>query len=107
MRSVVLKWMSYFRETLNSPVRVLGFCSLILLTNLVLDGSLYNLWSLHSDQKQLHLKGERLSNELGQLEMKIQRASDPAFMEREARDRFDLVSEGDLVFVFSDEDSNQ
>jgi hypothetical protein len=35
--------------------------------------------------------------------MKLQKAKEPGFIEKEARDRFDLVSRGDLVFVFTDE----
>ena len=37
------------------------------------------------------------------LEYKIHEAQSPEFIERAARDQFDLVKEGDLVFVFSDD----
>ena len=38
-------------------------------------------------------------------EAQLRKARDPVFLEKEARDRFDLVSEGDLVFVFSEEEA--
>lgn len=37
------------------------------------------------------------------LEKSLIEARDPAFIERQARDRLDLVRENDLVFVFPEE----
>ncbi len=33
----------------------------------------------------------------------IEEASDPHFIEHQARERFDLVNKGDLVFIFTDD----
>lgn len=71
--------------------------------NLVLDGSLFRLWKLHRDFNQLNSDIASLQGQHLALKNQLTKAKDPAFMEREARDRFDLVSEGDLVFVFADE----
>ncbi len=38
-----------------------------------------------------------------QLEYRIHEAYQTEFIERQARDQLDLVREGDLVFVFSDD----
>lgn len=89
-------------ETLNRPLKVLLICSIIMFVNLVLEGSLLRLWSLHREQAELESKKSQMYLESKDLSLKLEKASDPAFLEREARDRFDLVSEGDLVFVFSD-----
>ena len=72
--------------------------------NLVLDGSLFRLWKLHRDFNQLTTDITSLQGQHMQLKTQLTKAKDPAFMEREARDRFDLVNEGDLVFVFSDDE---
>ena len=62
------------------------------------------MWSLHREFHQLQSGSLSLEQEVNQLNMRLKQATDPAFMEREARDRFDLVGVGDLVFVFADED---
>lgn len=69
-----------------------------------MDGSLFRLWSLHRDATSLQTKIATVQAQNADLRKRLLRAKDPAFLEREARDRFDLVSEGDLVFVFSDEE---
>lgn len=102
MRSFFLKIGSFITETLDRPYKVLIICSVIIFCNLVLEGSLLRLWSLHREKDELVEKQQQLRQQSKELTVKLEKASDPAFLEREARDRFDLVSEGDLVFVFSD-----
>lgn len=58
---------------------------------------------MYHDQGQLQQEIQTLKARSTELRSKLQKAKDPSFLEREARDRFDLVSEGDLVFVFTDE----
>ncbi len=82
---------------------MIWICLGLVLLNLVLDGSLFRLWSLHRDFDALQVARTNLESQNLKLEAQLKRAKDPAFLEREARDRFDLVSEGDLVFVFSEE----
>ncbi len=69
-----------------------------------MDGSLFRLWSLHRDSEVIGQSIKSLTQQNQDLKKRLLRAKDPAFLEREARDRFDLVSEGDLVFVFSEEE---
>lgn len=73
------------------------------MVNLVTDGSLFRLWGLYRDHERLQENIEQLKSHSTELRSKLQKAREPAFLEKEARDRFDLVSEGDLVFVFTDE----
>ena len=89
---------------LHSPQKVIAVCLVLILLNLVVDGSLLRWWSLHRDYNQIQEKIQTLQQQNAKLKMQLQKAEDPAFLEREARDRFDLVSEGDLVFVFSEEE---
>ena len=49
-------------------------------------------------------KIEVLEAKSRETKMKIRNAKDPQFIEIQARDRFDLAGEGDLIFVFSDEE---
>jgi cell division protein FtsB len=62
------------------------------------------LWSLHRDHEALLANISKLEQTNSELKARVKHAGDPAFLEREARDRFDLVSEGDLVFIFSEDE---
>ena len=90
---------------LQAPQKVVWICLGLVVLNLVLDGSLFRLWGMHRDYHGLESEIQSLSKQNDKLRTQLQRAKDPAFLEREARDRFDLVSEGDLVFVFSEEEA--
>jgi cell division protein FtsB len=89
-------------QYLLSPTKILWICAILVVLNLVLDGSLFRLWKLHRDFDQLTVDLMSLQGQSEQLKTQLKKAKDPEFMEREARDRFDLVNEGDLVFVFAD-----
>ena len=104
VRSFLIGFFSALNNLLHAPQKVIWICLGLVVLNLVLDGSLFRLWSLHRDfnATQLNIQTLQLQNE--KLRVQLQKARDPAFLEREARDRFDLVSEGDLVFVFSEEE---
>ncbi len=69
--------------------------------HLVLDGTLLRLWSLHRDQTRIQSQIDELRSQSEVLQSQIDRALDPRFIEQQARDRFDLVNEGELIFVFS------
>lgn len=91
-------------DLLQNPQKIFWICLGLITLNVVLDGSLFRLWSLHRDSISIAQNIEILEQQNKELSRRLQRAKDPAFLEREARDRFDLVSEGDLVFVFSEEE---
>ncbi|HEX4923693.1 MAG TPA: septum formation initiator family protein [Bdellovibrionales bacterium] len=90
-------------EFLNSPMRVLIVCAAFGFLVLVLDGTLFRLWNLHREARRIESNIARLSDSTRALEMQIKKAKEIEFVERQARDRFDLVGEDDLVFVFTNE----
>ena len=89
---------------LNQPMKVFWICVAIVIASVLLDGSFIHLWSLHREQDELARRIEESKVKLHQLEFQIQESQQPQFIERQARDQFDLVKEGDLVFVFAEED---
>jgi cell division protein FtsB len=103
VRRFFVGFFGFLSQLLNHPSRVLWFCVFLIFVNLVADGSLFRLWSLYRDQVQLERDIVTLKSRSTDLRAKLQKAKDPSFLEKEARDRFDLVSAGNLVFVFSDE----
>lgn len=91
-------------DFLQRPLQVLTVSFFLVAAGLLLDGSLFRLWRLHRDSKEIARRTELLRSETIDLDKKIKRAKDPNFIELEAREKFDLANEGDLIFVFSDEE---
>jgi cell division protein FtsB len=106
VRRLFVGFFQAINELLLNPTHVLWLCGLLVVVNLVADGSLFGLWSLYHDRDRLQTNLETLKTRSAELRSKLQKAKDPVFLEKEARDRFDLVSQGDLVFVFTDEQDN-
>lgn len=104
VRRFLIGFFHGLNDLLQAPQKVIWICLGLVALNVVLDGSLFRLWSLHRDQVAIEQNIANLEQQNQDLKKRLLRAKDPAFLEREARDRFDLVSEGDLVFVFSDEE---
>lgn len=69
---------------------------------LVSDGSVFRLWNLHNDQKRITANIANLEKEFKVLDTQFIKANDPDFLEQQARDRLDLASEDELIFVFSE-----
>ena len=98
----IILFLQKFREQLNHPIRVGIVCLFFAFIHLFADGSLLGLWKLHREEQDLLYKIEILAGKTDELTKKIQQSSDPLFIEREVRDKFDLVGESDLVFIFSE-----
>ena len=104
VRSFLIGFFQSLNHLLQTPQKVIWICLSLVVLNLVIDGSLFRLWSLHRDLGSIQANIQSLGTQNEKLKVQLAKARDPAFLEREARDRFDLVSEGDLVFVFSEEE---
>ncbi len=92
-----------FVSVLNSPARVFLICAAFGFLTLVVDGTMLRLWTLHREHQKIEQNISKVEEKSKVLEVQIQKAKEMEFVERQARDRFDLVGEDDLVFVFSNE----
>ncbi len=106
VRSFLVGFFRTINNLLLAPQKVIWLCLTLGFLNLVLDGSLLRLWSLYRDQIKIQADMKDLERQNADLKLRLKRAKDPAFLEQQARDKFDLVSEGDLVFVFSEEEES-
>jgi len=88
---------------LMSPRKILLLCLLFALAGILVDGTLYQMWELGVEKKNMQQKILNTEISIKKLQKQIRMAHDPRFIEREARDRFDLVNKDDIVFVFSDD----
>jgi hypothetical protein len=91
-------------DILHRPWVILWICLGLAFVNLVLDGTLLRMWSLNREFNELQVSSIQVAQDVDKLKARLKAAADPSFVEREARDRFDLVSKGDLVFVFAEDE---
>lgn len=78
-------------------------CALFLTASLVLDGILWRLWGLQRDFERRTTDINNLRSQIQVLDRQLKEARDPAFIERQARDRLDFAGGNDLVFVFPED----
>lgn len=102
LRRFLLRLSYLISSFLQHPSKVFLFTFLLVGAGLILDGSLFRLWSLKRDSIEISRRMTVLRNETEELNKKIMRARDPNFIEMHAREKFNLASEGDLIFVFTD-----
>lgn len=97
------KFATGLRKFLNHPGKVAILCLMVFGVSIVLNGNIWRLWGLHRDFA--HIQEEIIQTRTGiaELQGQLRQAKDPAFIERQARDKLDLVGEHDLVFVFSEQ----
>lgn len=72
-------------------------------TSLLLNGGLIQLYRLHRDQALVTTQIQAAQTQVLDLNRQLKMAKDPVYIERQALDNYDLVSEKDLVFVFADQ----
>lgn len=91
------------RSWLQSPSKVFAICLAVFFISLFLNGTLWKIWSL---QKNRTVIGQQILDskaEIKKIEFQMKQAKDPYFIERQARDKMDMVSGEDLIFVFPDD----
>lgn len=77
-------------------------CVCIFIFSLFFNGALWRIWSLRHDLSTIQGQIINSKDQSKALDMQIKQAKDPSFIERQAKDKLDMVGEHDLVFVFSD-----
>jgi cell division protein FtsB len=90
------------RDLLQRPLSVLTICSVAVALIILLDGTLFRIWSLNRDRDRLEGRIAALKVSVAEKEHRITESNRPEFIERQVREQLDFVRDGDLVFVFSD-----
>lgn len=98
----VIHYGARFRVLLNKPIKVFVLCVIIFIISLFFNGAIWRVWSLHRDSNKIQEQILSSKEQSKLLDMQIKQAKDPSFIERQAKDKLDMVGENDLVFVFSD-----
>lgn len=89
-----------FKKWLNQPKKVFVTCAVIFILALFLNGTVWKVWGLYRDESFITEQIQQTRASIVQIESFMKQAKDPTFIERQARDKMDLVGENDLVFVF-------
>lgn len=82
-------------------------CGLGLFLSLIVDGSVLELWKLTGERKKAQAQIEETKKQIAHLQQELIRAQDPEFIQRQARDRFNMVGEHDLLFLFPSESQKE
>ena len=87
----------------NRPFWVFVVCMFGVSSHLSCSGALARIWNMGVKQKQLTGRLTDLKQKNHLVEEQLSRLSDRHFLEQEAKSRFNLVGERDIVFIFSEE----
>ena len=87
-------------QLLYRPYLVFLFCLVFLFINLILDGTLFQVFRFSRDLRVVQNRIQHLEEKNKELQEKIEKANDPDFIEKELRERLDYTEEGDLIFLF-------
>ncbi len=107
MRERLLSLYAWAREMAHHPVKILWLSLAGAAVGVVLDGTAIRVWSLHRENASIQARLVAAKVRAKEMDFKIHEAQQPEFIERAARDQFDLVKEGDLVFIFADEQTSE
>lgn len=94
------------RSLLNSPLKVFLCSLLFFLINFIGNGNFIRLWNLNHELSKFDLALQKNKSEIARIEHNINKSKDPSFIERQAREKLDLVGEDDLVFIFPGDEAN-
>lgn len=92
---------AWINRLLEHPIKVTLLATALAFTNLLTDGTFFNLWNLKKEKTKLEKRFQEAKryNEKVQFKIDLARNSD-RFIERQAREKLDLLKEDELVFIF-------
>ncbi len=88
---------------LERPFRVIGICFCLLMIGIVFDGSLWRLYHIHQNKELLETKINEENNKIEMIKLQLGQLKNPAFIEKQARERLEFLEKDDLLFVFSED----
>ena len=90
----------FINKILYQPYFTFLLCLAFLFINLVLDGTVFQVFRLNHDLKIVQNRIQHIEDKNKQLKEQIEKAKDPDFVKKELRERLDYTEEGDLIFLF-------
>ncbi|MCC6276373.1 MAG: septum formation initiator family protein [Oligoflexia bacterium] len=94
----------FIADLLNHPLKVSTIALIFVALGLISEGTLFHLWTLKREQWRLRNRYEDTLKNNEALRHKLNQATfSPTFIGRQARDRLDLISEDEIVFIFEND----
>lgn len=90
------------RELLDHPKKVFLLCAAFFIFSMLTSGLWWRLWALKADESRRVQLIQEEKQKLQKLEGMLAQAQSLKYIEKQAKDRLDLVAEDDLVFIFSE-----
>lgn len=90
-------------KILEKPSQVAVICLLFLLMALVLDGSLWQLYQIDKSKELLLFNIQEENKKISKIKHQLEQLKNPAYIEKQARERLEFLEKGDLLFVFSED----
>lgn len=94
----------FFQEWLQKPYGVFIACLIFLGINIIFDGTLFKIRELYLNKQQLLQASEEIKIKNERIVSILERLKDPTYLEKEARNRLNLAGEGDLIFIFPEDE---
>ena len=91
-------------STFFSPLKVFYICGFLAIFALLFDGTFFRLWSLHRDHANLQYSIASLQHDNQELAEELKKARDPFYLERQARERLQMVQEKEMLFLFAEDE---
>ncbi len=76
-------------------------CALVLFLALFVRGSFFDYFKMKAYQIKIAQEIKAIQVLSKDFKKKLEKVNDPHFIEKQIKERFDFVKEGDLVFIFS------
>ena len=90
----------FFLNTAN----VIFFCVFGLFVALGLNGGFFDFVQSKKVEKVMEEEIAFIELKSEQMKLKLEQVNDPKYIEKKIKERFNYVAEGDLVFIFSQEE---
>lgn len=96
-----MKRRHFIEKLLMSPQIILVVCLIWITLHLLADGTAFKIWRLSEKEAKLIHSIAVLKQKTQDISLEIQKNYMPDHLEKLARERFDMVRDQDMIFVFS------
>lgn len=89
-------------EFLDHPRKVFAFCLASLVFSALFDGTVYRLYGFYMQEDRLRAQIAATELDLERVQLQVEQSRKPEYLERLARERFSMVGEDELMFLFDE-----
>lgn len=95
-----MKRRHFIEKLLMSPKTILGICLIWIILHLIVDGTAVKIWRLSQRKADLTKNIVLLKQKTQNTSLQIQKSYMPDHLERLAKEKFDMLKDDDVLFIF-------